>query len=363
MGKDSPSPPQAPDPVKTAQEQTKMNKETAYWNAVLNNVNQVTPYGNLTYTQSGGGKTYDEANYQKAMDSYTAQMAARATQPRPNYSRGLPNIGSGAAWGGNLGPAPVAPNRKDFLLSDAPPSFTSTIELSPEQKALYDTKTRSDQAMATLGEEQIGRIRDSVSTPYSYDGISSLYGEGDLNAARTKTEEAIYSRLDPQFARDEEALRTRLVNQGIGLGSEAYNTEMQRFSQAKNDARMQAVLAGGQESDRLFNQSLRARNQGISEYDAQRNAPLNEYIGLTSGTQVQNPQFSTQGYQGAAPVDYASLVNNKYQADMNRYNQQVASGNSTMGSLFSLGGTIAGSFLGNPAMGSMIGGMAGRAAG
>jgi hypothetical protein len=47
------SPPQAPDPVKTAEAQTKSNKETAITQQQLNSTNQVTPYGSLTYRQVG----------------------------------------------------------------------------------------------------------------------------------------------------------------------------------------------------------------------------------------------------------------------------------------------------------------------
>jgi len=121
---------------------------------------------------------------------------------------------------------------------------------------------------------------------------------------------------------------------------------------------MQAILQGANYGGNLQNQSLQRRNQGIQEYDTQRNAPLNEYIGLTSGTQVQNPQFSNQSYQGAQPVDYANLVNQQYQAQLGQYNSKVAQGNSTMGSLFSLAGTAAGAYFGGPA-GAKAGGMFG----
>lgn len=291
------SAPAAPDPAQTAAAQSATNKETAYWNAVLNNVNQNTPYGSITYTQEGDG-TYDRTK---------------------------------------------------------PPQFTSNITLSPEQQALYDTQTRSQQGLATLGENQIGRITDSVSTPYSYGNIGNDVSAEDIATQQANAENAFMSRLNPQFSQDEESLRTRLINQGIGQGSQAYQREMDAFNQMKNDARTQAVLAGQQYGSNAQQQALQRRNQGISEYDAQRNAPLNEYIGLTSGVQVQNPQFSSQSYQGTQPVDYAGLVNNNYQNQMAQYNAKQAGSNSLMGSLFGLGGTLGGAFLGSPAGGAAVG--------
>lgn len=321
--------PAAPDPKKTAQAQTATNKETALWNAALNNVNQITPYGNLTYTQSGGGKTYDDAKYNAAMSTYNQQVAS-----------------------GNKGAK--KPKLNSYLISDLPPQYTSKIDLSPEQQKLLDTQNRSNNAIASLGEQQIGRIGQAVSTPYSYEGLPDSFSQDDYNAASLRGEQAINSRLDPQFARDEESLRTRLLNQGIGQGSQAYNTEFERFNQAKNDARTQAILQGGNYGSQLQNDSLQRRNQGIQEYNAQRNAPLNEYTALTSGQQVQNPSFQSGNYQGAQNTDYAGLVNQGYQNQLGQYNAQTAQGNGVMNGLFGLGSSFLGSQAGSAAAAALF---------
>lgn len=355
MGKSSPSAPAAPDPAKTAAAQTQSNKETAYWNAVLNNVNQITPYGNLTYEQSGGGKKYNTEAYDKAMASWNSAIAGGASAAPKTKAEILampaseqrkygatPNgyVLTGSKTGGNS--AGAMPNLQDFYVSESPPSFTSTINLSPEQKAIYDTQTKNQKSLLDMGTGQLDRINQSVSTPYGYGGIGNEVNQQDLATQTKGFEDALYSRIDPQFARDEEALRTRLINQGIGQGSQAYNTEMERFNQAKTDARMQAVLQGAQYGGTLQNQAMQRRNQSIQEYDAQRNAPLNEYIGLTSGVQVQNPQFSSQGYSGAQSGDIQGATQNAYNAAMGQYNSKVASNNSTQSSLFGLGGSLLG---------------------
>ena len=51
MGKSSSSPPPAPDPTVTARAQADANAETARLQATLNRVNQITPYGSITYTR------------------------------------------------------------------------------------------------------------------------------------------------------------------------------------------------------------------------------------------------------------------------------------------------------------------------
>ncbi len=284
----TPKAPAPPDPVATAAAQTATNKETAIANARLNNVNQYTPYGSLIYNEVGTS-------------------------------------------------------------ADGTPRFEARTTLSPEQQQLLDIENRSGIALSQLGEQQIGRINQSVASPYSYQGISPVFGEGDAALAQTKAEEALLSRLNPRFQQDEEALRTRLINQGIGQNSEAYNREMERFNQGKNDARMQAVLGGQQYGSQLLADSLQRRNQGIQEYDRTRNMPLNEYNAFMSGQQIQNPQFQNIGYQGAAPADYIGAVNNAYQGQLNNYNQRVASGNSMVSGLMGIGGSLAGGWAGSPA--------------
>ena len=73
MGKSSPTPPQAPDPVATAAAQQTMNQNTATTQQLLNMTNQVTPDGSLTYNQTGtnsfvgaDGKTYSVPQFTAA---------------------------------------------------------------------------------------------------------------------------------------------------------------------------------------------------------------------------------------------------------------------------------------------------------
>lgn len=292
MGKSAPSAPAAPDPAATAAAQTAGNKETAYWNAVMGHMDQQTPYGNITYSDSSNG-VYNP---------------------------------------------------------DQAPHFSSTINLSPAQQQLLNSQQSNEQGLQDLGTAQMGRISNAVSTPYSFSGMPNAPGQGDINALSQQGQDAIMSRLNPQFARDEEALRSRLINQGIGQGSTAYNTEFDRLNQAKNDARTQAIIQGQAYGGAEQQQQLALRNQAIQEYNAQRNAPLNEYSALTSGTQIQNPNFTAAQPGNAQAGNYEQAVQNAYNGQLGMYNSQVASNNATTAGLFGLGGSlgsaaIMGSFL------------------
>ena len=74
----SPSVPAAPDPTTTANAQTASNQQTALYQAGLNDVNQNTPLGDISYNinptgNGGSGPTYDTAAYDAALAAYNSQ--------------------------------------------------------------------------------------------------------------------------------------------------------------------------------------------------------------------------------------------------------------------------------------------------
>lgn len=104
MGKGSA--PAAPDPVATAEAQTASNLATATTQAQLNNVNQVTPYGNLTYTQEDVGGT---------------------------------------------------------------PQYTATQTLSDVGQQLFDSNAATQQNLSNLGQEQSSKLSGLLSEDFSLD--------------------------------------------------------------------------------------------------------------------------------------------------------------------------------------------------
>lgn len=173
--------------------------------------------------------------------------------------------------------------------------------------------------------------------------------------SRKRVEEAILARLEPQYRQDESRMRNQLLSQGMEVGTSGYNSELDRLARAQNDARMQAVLAGGTEESRqmglnaslqgqAFTQGLQGsqfdnqtRQQMLAEMMYMRNLPLNELNALRSGGQVSMPSFG--GYYtnnaGAAPVFDAA--NSQANYNMGIYNSQVSGSNALLGGLASLG--------------------------
>lgn len=200
------------------------------------------------------------------------------------------------------------------------PKWTQTTQLSQGQQQIYDLNQGTQQQLAGMAGEQAIKLRNLMSKPVD---LSSDAIEGRLFEQANK-------RFAPQREQDYEATRTMLSNQGITQGSEAYDREMGRLGETWND--------------RYNNLFLTGRNQAVQEMLTERNQPLNEIIGIMSGTQVGLPAFSGNANAYNIPTtDYAGIVNNNYAQQMQGYNAQVAARaqqQSALGGLFGSLGSI-----------------------
>ena len=264
------SAPPPPDPNVTAAAQTGTNISTAIANNTMGLVDQVTPYGGLTNEIIG---------YETITDGATGQ-----TYEVPRYRQ--------------------------------------TTTLNDQQQATLDQTQAAEFNLGALANERSGFLRDYLpNTEAATDQIDN------------KLFELGSKRLDPRFERERDSLSTRLVNQGITPGSEAYNREMEALGQTKNDAYNQLMLQG--------------RGQAMNEV----NMPINQVTALLSGSQVSNPNVQIAQPTGAATTDYAGLVNQNYQQQVNAVNQRNAQTGSLLGGLFGAGGTILGAPAGSLASG------------
>lgn len=174
---------------------------------------------------------------------------------------------------------------------DGTPRYEATTSLTPEGQEIYNLGQGAEKNLASIAKDQSGRIGELLGTP--------------LKLGNEETEARIWElgkgRLEPQFAKDEEATRTRLKNAGIQEGSAAWNSEMERGTMAKTDQLNQLLLSG--------------RSLANQEMLTERNQPINETTALMSGSQVSMPGFTSTPQTQVAGVDYAGLVSDKYKAD------------------------------------------------
>lgn len=148
------------------------------------------------------------------------------------------------------------------------------------------------------------------------DYIYSVDGSDD---ARQRAEKSLYQsyidKLTPQFANQTSDLETRLQNQGLSVGSEAYQRAMTDLQNTQNSALNQAayesVLAGQEAFSNSLSDSIRSAN---FSNDA-RMLPVSEILSLIS-TSPSKYQVEMDKYKIASAA-YNDMYNRQDQ-----YNQQ-----------------------------------------
>lgn len=284
-GKGGGSAPPPPDPAATAQAQAAANKEAVRESALVNQINEVSPYGNLTYTGEIGS---------------------------PDRTRTL-----------TLTPDAQAQLEQQQSLASALTNFGNT----------------------TL----VPQVQGAFTSPLSFDGLQALPTSDDLNSAATTVEQATFNRglglLQPEFDRQEDRLLSRLASQGIPQGTEAFNDAYQQYTsprdQALENLALSAVTAGRSEQSRLAGLAQGLRQQGISETLTQRSQPINELAALLQGSPaIQNPQFAAPAQYQVAPPNIEGAIQNNYLGQLNAYNTRQQSNAAGLGGLFGLAGSL-----------------------
>lgn len=179
----------------------------------------------------------------------------------------------------------------------------STNTYGSEQEILkylnnYDT-SQADAAnknMATMANQ----LSSNLSTRPNY-----VYSVNGSDVAAQRAENAAYQnalgKITPQFDAMRRQLETRLQNQGIGVGSEAYNSAMNSLDSAQSNAYTQAAydsIAAGQNA---FTNSLNNQIAAGNFQNSARMLPISEIQNL-----LQN---SKSGYDVA--MDKFNIANNR----------------------------------------------------
>lgn len=214
-----------------------------------------------------------------------------------------------------------------------PDIWRADVQLTPDQQILLDQQNQTSLGLAGLQNQGLDYVKNMLSSPFD---TSKLPAE-QINAGQT-AQDAIMARLNPQFDQSENAMRTRLANQGIAPGSEAWNNEFRTFSQGKNDAYTQAALQG-------MGIGQQARQQSLQEQAYLRNEPLNTLNAVRTGSQVTNPTFSNVPQQATTQgPDLLGAANSQYNSALGATNAQQASNNNTTAGVVGLASAAAVAF-------------------
>ena len=363
----APSAPAAPDYAAAAQATAAGNLTAAQAATAANRVNQVTPYGNLNYTQT---KDADGNPVWTA----TTSLSDIGQQLLNNQNRSAIGLGS----------------TTNAALQDV--QNTMSKPFNPNLPAMQSN-------LATPTYNQVGQgpqFSQMGSNPQLQTKVGGTGMEG-WDAATA----LINKRLQPQIQQSDERLQAQLANQGIAPGTEAYNRAMTQQGQKTNDLLTQAQLQGATVQNQMFNQNLNAGqfgNQALNQMNANQlanlgfnnatgqqafanqligtqannailnqgfnnqlqnanltnlanqqaynqamtnyNMPLNTLSALRSGAQVQNPSFVNSAQQAnTSGADLLGASQMNYNAQMGDFNAKQAAQQNFNSGLMNLGGT------------------------
>ncbi|MDE3021921.1 MAG: hypothetical protein KGI54_08685 [Pseudomonadota bacterium] len=201
--------------------------------------------------------------------------------------------------------------------------WTQSINLNDVGQRLLDQSNRTSEGLAGLQDAATARVGQTMGhdIPGSYDPTQATNNAADL----------LNARLLPQQQRDQEMMDTKLANQGITQGSEAWKNAQADLGRTQNDARMQAQLQG-------INLGQAQQAQQYAQALTNRNLPMNELNAIRTGSQVTNPTFSNYAQQATTQgADLLGAANSQYGAANNAANAANAGIGNTMSGLFGIG--------------------------
>ena len=189
------------------------------------------------------------------------------------------------------------------------PTWTATQTIAPELQGLTSSV--------------LGRLGSQYGSDFTGGNLPS-YG---INPGETYSD-AIMRRLQPQMQMEKKQFDAQMANQGIPVGSEAYQNAARVFQQGQND-KLTSAVTGGMGIGLQANQQQYGQN--LTNYQLPLNI-ANQVKGLTTPGYVNS---ATQATPSGADLFGAGMAS--YNAQMGQYNANQAANQNTMGGLFGLG--------------------------
>lgn len=221
--KSSPDAPPAPDYVGAANATAAGSLEAAKQAAAANRVNQITPYGNLVYTQAPKGTD-----------------------------------GKEGAW-------------------------TATTSLSPEQKALMDMQNKTSIDLGRLQGSATDRVGSMMNSPapQAYDPNKSTNNASELIMRRmAPQQERDRAALDNQLA-------NQGIMRGSEAYNQAQDQIARQQTDAREQAELQGITLGQSQQAQQFQQEAANRNLPINELNALRTGSQVTNPSFNGGTPQQ----------------------------------------------------------------------------
>lgn len=287
MGKSSGGGSSGYDPAAAASAQGAANKDAVRESALVNQVNQVGPFGQQT-------------------------------------------------WSGSIG----SPDR----------TVTTSLTPEGQQQLDLQNQIGTD-LLGVGANNLVPQAQSALGQPLDFSGLQQISGAGDLQNQAAGLEQATYQRglnlLQPQIDQQTRQEYTRLANQGLPEGGKAFDTAIGNLRRDQGNAlenlSLSSVAAGRQEQSRLSALEQGIRQQQMNEQLTQRSQPINELSALLQGAPaIGLPQYSQPSQYAVQSPDLLGAYGLSAQLGQQQQNNNSALWGAGIGALGSIGGGLLG---------------------
>jgi hypothetical protein len=202
----------------------------------------------------------------------------------------------------------------------------------PEQQ-LFDQSNSLNSGLLGLANTALGNISNSILKPTTAADLPTSM----VNAGQTG-EQAYMDQAQPMLDQQREEANQSMAEQGIPVGSDAWNNEERALSTAQNQAQDSAITSG-------FGMGQQAQQQQLQVDTALQSQPINEIDALRSGTQVTDPNFtSVPQQQTTAGANYLGAAEAQGAANTAAMNASQSGTNAALGAVGTIGAGAAMAF-------------------
>lgn len=294
MGKKS-SPPPAPDYTGAAEKTAQSSQEAQTRADWANRPTQTTPWGQSSWSSSAAidpatGKPVTQwqqnislsPDQQKALNDQMAMQSGRS-----DLAMGMMNrVGQATSqpfdWG----------NMQQYGQGGGQVGGSQAWYTGGAGRGLQNNVQGTGQGI----QSQLGGAGEGIQGQLNTSGMPGMPDSG--MDARTRIEDAMWARMQPQQQQAQASLEGKLQNMGLTRGSEAWNREMQRMGDQQSRERYDVMNRGLQEQQGQFGMGMQGRQQGWNEaLGAGQFA--NQAQAQRFGQQAQAGQFGNAAQQQA----------------------------------------------------------------
>lgn len=170
------------------------------------------------------------------------------------------------------------------------------------------------------------QLRGMFSSSLDFSKAPNAANPNDYQSDRSHVEDSLYNRFasvnEPLFKQQLQDFQQMAADKGWTPDTPIYKQSYEQLQRAQNDARenarAQSIGMGGQEQQRLFEDTNTSRGNSISEMLTQRNQPLTDLRGLLSAVNpLQMPQFNQTANINVPQSNFAGTADNFLTRDAN----------------------------------------------